>query len=203
MRLALHGSGTAILLLGALTACQPRGDIPVSTVPYPGQEPPGATAEVFAPGLVSTEANEILFGFFDDGALYFFSRRPGGFGMSDLYVSHRVDGGFADAENLGPVLNTEAHEWDPFVSPEQDFMIFCSTKDGGLGEDDLYVSFRNDAGGWSEPVNMGEPINSSGSENRPWITPDGRYFFFTSTRPGAGRRDVYWMDAAVIEDYRD
>jgi hypothetical protein len=138
-----------------------------------------------------------------DGTLYFFSRRPGGFGMSDLYVSHRVDGGFADAENLGPVLNTEAHEWDPFVSPEQDFMIFCSTKDGGLGEDDLYVSFRNDAGGWSEPVNMGEPINSSGSENRPWITPDGRYFFFTSTRPGAGRRDVYWMDAAVIEDYRD
>jgi hypothetical protein len=138
-----------------------------------------------------------------DSTLYFFSRRPGGFGQSDLYVSHWTNGRYEDAENLGPVLNTEAHEWDPFVSPDQEYMIFCSTKEGGYGEDDLYLTFRQEDGTWSPPVNMGTPINSEASENRPWVTPDGRYLFFASTRPGMGRRDVYWVNASVIDTFRN
>ena len=137
-----------------------------------------------------------------DRTLYFFSRRPGGFGQSDLYVSRWVNGRYEDAENLGATVNTAAHEWDPFVSPEQDYMIFCSTKEGGFGEDDLYVTFRQADGEWSTPANMGTPINSDASENRPWVTPDGKYLFFASTRPGAGRSDVYWIDAGIIDTYR-
>jgi Tol biopolymer transport system component len=137
-----------------------------------------------------------------DGTLYFFSRRPGGYGQSDLYVSRWVDGRYEKAENLGPVLNTSAHEWDPFISPDQDYLIFCSTKEGGYGEDDLYITFMQADGTWSLPVNMGTLINSEASENRPWVTSDGKYLFFASTRPGLGRSDVYWVDASIINTYR-
>ncbi len=139
----------------------------------------------------------------NDGSLYFFSRRPGGYGESDLYVSRRVGGRYEEAENLGPTLNTAAHEWDPFISPDQDYLIFCSTKEGGYGEDDLYITFRQADDTWSTPVNVGAPINSEASENRPWITPDGKYLFFASTRPGMGRSDVYWVDASAIDTYRN
>ena len=136
----------------------------------------------------------------NDGTLYFFSRKPGGLGKSDLYKSHLKDGKYAEAVNLGNVLNTEEHEWDPFIAPDESYLIFCSTKAGGLGSDDFYISFPEKDGEWSKPFHMGERINSSESDNRPYITPDGKYFFYTSTK--RGNRDIYWVDAKVIETYR-
>lgn len=47
---------------------------------------------------------------------------------------------------------------------------------------------------------MGDKINSEDSENRPYITPDGKYFFFTSTN--RGNRDIYWVDAEILEDFK-
>jgi Tol biopolymer transport system component len=135
-----------------------------------------------------------------DGTLYFFSRKPGGEGKSDLYRSNYINGKYTEAQNLGDLFNTEEHEWDPFVAPDESYLIFCSTKPEGYGSDDFYISFRNKDLKWSEPVNMGESINSQGSENRPYVTPDGRYFFFTSTK--RGNRDIYWVDAKFIDRFR-
>jgi hypothetical protein len=134
-----------------------------------------------------------------DGALYFFSRRPGGKGRSDLYRSAYKDGKYAEPINL-EALNTEYEEWDPFVAPDDSYLIFCSTKPGGLGRDDLYISFRRKDGQWGPAVNMGEEVNSAGSENRPCVTRDGKYFFFTSTRRGS--RDVFWVEAGYLDHFR-
>jgi WD40-like Beta Propeller Repeat len=133
------------------------------------------------------------------GMLYFFSRRPGGKGGFDLYKSAFMAGTYSEPVNLAP-LNTEYDEWDPFVAPDESYLIFCSTKPGGLGRDDLYVSFKGKDGSWSAPVNLGEEINSAGSENRPSVTRDGRYFFFTSTRDGS--RDVFWVEASYLDRFR-
>jgi hypothetical protein len=133
------------------------------------------------------------------GALYFFSRRPGGKGGFDLYRSASKDGTYAEPVNLAS-LNTEYDEWDPFVAPDESYIIFCSQKPGGLGRDDLYVSFKAKDGSWSAPVSLGDEINSPGSENRPSITRDGKYFFFTSTRNGT--RDVFWVGAAYLDRFR-
>ena len=135
-----------------------------------------------------------------DGVLYFFSRRPGGRGRSDLWRSPLVAGKYADPVNL-EALNTEFEEWDPFVAPDESYLIFCSTKPGGLGRDDLYISFRDKDGRWGPPVNLGEEINSPGSENRPCVTRDGKSFFFTSTRNGS--RDVFWVDASYFERFKE
>lgn len=133
------------------------------------------------------------------GTLYFFSRRPGGKGQFDLYRSALAAGAYAEPVNL-EALNTEFNEWDPFVAPDESYIIFCSMKPGGLGRDDLYISFKDKNGHWGPAVNLGDEINSTGSENRPAVTRDGKYFFFTSTR--AGSRDVFWVEARYLERFR-
>jgi hypothetical protein len=63
------------------------------------------------------------------GTLYFFSRRPGGKGRSDLWRCAGSGGKYAEAVNLEP-LNTEYEEWDPFIAPDESYLIFCSTQGG-------------------------------------------------------------------------
>jgi hypothetical protein len=134
-----------------------------------------------------------------DGSLYFFSRRPGGKGRFDLYACLFRDGKYTEAVNL-ETLNTEYQEWDPFIAPDGSYLIFCSTKPGGSGGDDIYITFKAKDGSWTPPVNMGEEVNSAGSENRPYVTRDGRYFFFTSTRNGS--RDTFWVRAEYLDRFR-
>ncbi len=151
------------------------------------------------PSPVNTRYFESFASDTTDGALYFFSRRPGGKGQSDLYMCPFKDGRYADPVNLES-LNTEHHEWDPFVAPDESYLVFCSTKPGGLGRDDLYIAFKGQDGRWTPPLNMGEEVNSPGSENRPYVTHDGRYFFFTSTRNGS--RDTFWVRAEYLDRFR-
>ena len=132
--------------------------------------------------------------------LYYFSRRPGGKGKSDLYMVHYKKGKYSDPVNLEK-LNTENHEWDPYISPDESYLIFCSTKPGGLGGDDFYISFRGSNKKWTEPIHMGSQINSPRSDNRPYVTNDGKYFFYTSTK--RGNRDIYWVDARFLDQFKD
>jgi len=132
--------------------------------------------------------------------LYFFSRKPGGFGQSDLYLSKLNNGKYEEPVNLGGILNTEYHEWDTYIAPDESYMIFCSMMPGGLGEDDLYITFRQDDGSWGRPIHMGNEINSDKSENRPYVSPDGKYFFYTSNKNG--NRDIYWVDTRVFKTLR-
>jgi hypothetical protein len=134
-----------------------------------------------------------------DGTLYFFSRRPGGKGRSDLYRSGLKAGAYAAPVNLAD-LNTGYDEWDPFIAPDGRYLIFCSTKPEGLGGDDIYIAFRQAGGAWGPAVNMGPEVNSAGSENRPFVTRDGRYFFFTSTRTGS--RHTFWVAAGFLERFK-
>jgi Tol biopolymer transport system component len=135
-----------------------------------------------------------------DGTLYFNSDRAGK-GRGDFFRSRLVDRQYAEPENLGGAINTEYDETDVFVAPDESYVIFTSVgRPGGFGSGDLYVSFRTKDGSWTRAVNMGEEINTESSEFCPMLSPDGRYFFFTSRR--RGNDDIYWVDAAIIERYR-
>jgi hypothetical protein len=161
--------------------------------------PAGWDEPAALPAPVNTAYFESYASDTSDGTLYFFSGRPGGKGRFDLYASAFRDGGYADPVNL-EALNTAYDEWDPFVAPDESYLIFCSTKPGGSGRDDIYISFRGEDGRWGPPVNLGPEINSAGSENRPWVTRDGKYFFFTSTRHGS--RDVFWVRAEYLDRFK-
>jgi len=131
------------------------------------------------------------------GDLYFCSRREGGRGRHDIYRARPAEGGLGRPENLGSPINTEHSDFDPFIAPDESYVIFASARPGGLGNADLYISFRGKDGAWSEPRNMGAPVNSPYLEYAPMLSPDGKHLFFTSGRGGAD--DIYWVDARVID----
>ncbi|MCP4896737.1 MAG: hypothetical protein GY906_07135 [bacterium] len=135
-----------------------------------------------------------------DGSLFFFSRRDGGAGRADIYLSIPDNGEFRTVENLGEAINTEHIEEDPYIAPDGSYLIFDSDRPGGYGKHDLYITYRKPDGGWTEPVNLGESINSEYSENRAFVSPDGKYLFYTSSR--TGNLDAYWVDASFIAELK-
>ncbi len=134
------------------------------------------------------------------GAVYFASGVFQGFGQLDIYRFREENGKFTTPENLGAAINSEHLELDAFIAQDESFIILCTDRPGGHGEYDLYVSFMEPDGNWSQLVNMGPDINSVMSETRPSITPDGKFFFFCSDRND--KDDIYWVDAGVVREIK-
>lgn len=149
---------------------------------------------------ISTEVNDIWPSVTADGTIYFFSEREGGVGKDDIYMARLVEGEYRQVESIGEPVNTPEYEIDPFIALDESYLIFGSNGLGGFGGIDLFISFRDEDGSWSEPVNMGDEINTDTHDERPYVTRDGRYLFFSTYK--SGNLDVYWVDAAVIEDLR-
>jgi len=175
------------------------------------------------PEPINSEARDLYPSESRDGHVYFFSARSGGFGGFDLYRVAILGDGFGAPENLGAAINTDENETDACISPDGDYLVFTSTREGGFGSGDLYVSFRTDEGGWTHAVTLGETVNTEDLEFCPSVSRDGKYLFFTSNRPKAesitgssairdelgvipssGRPDIdiYWIDAGFIESFR-
>lgn len=156
-----------------------------------------------------------------DGTLYFGSDRAGGKGRTDIWRSKLVDGKYGQPENLGEAINSPASEVEPLIAADESFMIFAAAgRADGHGAFDLYVSYKRD-GAWTKAENLGAKINSSAWDFSPKISPDGKYFFFTSNRgfadkplekrlsyqelisklrrPFNGLRDIYQVDVAVLK----
>jgi WD40-like Beta Propeller Repeat len=145
------------------------------------------------------------------GILYFGSARPGGLGLTDLYRAQNHRGGW-QVDDLGAPVNTASDEYEPMIAADESYLIFMAVRPAGRGASHLYLSWHRD-GAWTEPVDLAAPINSDAIELAPYLSPDGKYFFFASTRvsgpkttpraarPGNGLGDIYQMDiSAVVRD---
>jgi hypothetical protein len=131
---------------------------------------------------VNSEGSEFFPTTSRDGTLYFGSGRKGGMGGIDLYRARLVNNKYQEPENLGPNINTTFDEFEPFIAPDESFLIFmAANRPDGLGGYDLYISY-NKNGEWTKARNLGAPINSTAHELSPKLTPDGKYFFWTSAR---------------------
>lgn len=125
-----------------------------------------------------------------DGSIYVGSR-------GDLFVSRYANGRYAEPESLGGLVNSEAEESMPFIARDGSYLLFSRFgHPGNVGFSDLWISFPDENGGWKEPLNLGDHINSMGGIC-PVVSPDGRYLFFNS-----GNDDNYWLDAGLIEQLR-
>jgi len=168
---------------------------------------------------VNSSASEWFPTLATDGTLYFGSGREGGKGGTDLYRAARTGEGFGQPENLGDSVNTPADEYEPLISPDQTLLVFMAIgRRDGLGAGDLYAS-RFVGNAWTPARNLGPPINSPALEISPNVTPDRKYFFFSSSRqiavkpeaprtyqqllaglqgPGNGLGDLYRLDLSVV-----
>jgi ankyrin repeat protein len=152
-------------------------------------------------GGPNTKGTHWQFSVAADGSIYFNSGDPGGLGAGDLYLSRFANGRYEDPVNIGAPVNSELDESAPFIAPDQSYLLFMRLRaPDAIGFVDLYVSFRNADGSWTEPRNLGSPVNSRSNEICPIVSPDGRYLFFNSFRNG--NADNYWVDATVIENMR-
>ena len=126
----------------------------------------------------------------DGKELFFASRRNGN---ADLYHCYRdEDGYWSEPENLGSVINTKGTEMAPFLHPDGKTLYFSSDTHTGMGGYDLFVSRRNEKGEWSEPVNLGYPINTPGDEINFIVAADGHTALISSIREGGfGGYDIY------------
>lgn len=139
----------------------------------------------------------------------------------DIMVCTYNNGTYAAAVSLPDAINSDGDEFNAFVDPDEQFIIFTAYKrKDDMGNGDLYISKKNNAGEWQQCVHLPPPINSKNIDYCPYITPDKKYFFFTSSRnnlavpfktkqtkkslyqifnsPQNTFDDIYWMKADAI-----
>ncbi|HEY1199905.1 MAG TPA: hypothetical protein VGE79_02940 [Niastella sp.] len=138
---------------------------------------------------VNSDSTEYYVSVSRPGNVYFSSYREGNL---DLFVSRKTGTSYEKPVNLGPVINTTYDEHDPLIAPDESFLVFPSDRPGGLGEADLYISHQTN-GQWQQPVALGHGINTKRYEYCPYLTPDGKYFFFSS------EYQVKWLSADVLK----
>lgn len=130
----------------------------------------------------------------DGQTLYFASNRPGGVGGTDLYVCERQpDGKWGNAVNLGTNVNSKLDEEAPFITNDGQTLYFSSNGHPGMGDQDIFMSWKDKNGRWSVPVNLGPPVNSAFRELGFFLTADGQTGYFASDRPeqSAGGLDIF------------
>ncbi|GMT44665.1 MAG: hypothetical protein IEMM0006_0497 [bacterium] len=119
----------------------------------------------------------------DKKQLFFASKRPGGKGGSDIWMSTRqADGRWGNAINLGDSINTAGNEMAPFLHADNRTLYFSSNGRTGMGGYDLYVSREDSSGHWSKAMNLGYPVNTKANEISLFISPDGSRAWLSSDR---------------------
>ena len=141
----------------------------------------------------------------DGKILVFASNRSGGRGDYDLWISIRpdVESDWGAPVNLGSTVNSSAYDGETWLSPNGLALFFSSSRPGGFGSYDLWLTTRQSQdAAWSPPVNLGPEINTSSGEGAPSVSPDMKTLYFNSDQPdGIGGPDMYQVPVVAILDF--
>jgi len=143
---------------------------------------------------VNTKGSETYPTFTNNGRMYHSSSREGGRGSKDIYYSTITEGEYSNPVNLGEAINSQFGEGDTFVAPDESYMIV--THWGGPKGEGLFISFKKQDGNWTKSIDMESILKRNIVGGCPMVTPDGKYFFYTS------EGQIYWVDAKIIEQCR-
>ncbi|MBO9153975.1 PD40 domain-containing protein [Chitinophaga sp. GCM10012297] len=139
---------------------------------------------------VNSDSTEYYVSLAANGNIYFASNRSGDF---EIYYSRLENGRYGEPENLGPAINAPGMEHDPCISPDEKMLLFTAVnRPDTIGSADIYISLKNDVGQWNKAVNAGPKVNTTSYEYCSYLTPDGKYFFFSS------EYDVKWIAAEQL-----
>ncbi len=130
----------------------------------------------------------------DGKTLYFTSDRPSGIGGQDGWMSHKTAGQWIEPVDMGTPFNTQMNDGPDCLTADEQTMYFTGCNlPGGLGMCDIYVTTR-DGDKWTEPKNLGKPINSRYTDANASISSDGKILYFVSTRPegSLGGFDIWY-----------
>ncbi|WDF75922.1 hypothetical protein PQ469_18700 [Mucilaginibacter sp. KACC 22773] len=167
--------------------------------------------------IVNTDKNEFYPGITRSGNLYFTVEADYGKGSEDIVICKpNVNSGFNKPESLPEDVNTKYDEFNAFVDPDEQFILFSSDgRPDNLGRGDLYISRKDKTGNWLPVKHLPAPINSGAIDYCPFVSWDKKYLIFTSSRlnkdltndkpnsylqlkallsgAGNGWDDIYWV----------
>ena len=155
---------------------------------YLGQAPPGIEPKIYAPGFVFSE--DILHcypTFTPDGREMYWmelvrGKRP------KIMTMRATDSGWTAPEVAS--FSGEYIDQAPHISADGRRLYFASVRPGGYGKADIWYVERLESG-WGEPVNLGSPPNSEGSETQPSVTGDGTLYFVAGMEGVKWNRGIY------------
>ena len=134
-------------------------------------------------GFISEDGNQLIFA----------SDKPGGFGGLDLYISHKINGEWGPATNLGPEINTQFNEDRPFLINNGKTLFFSSQGHQNMGGYDIFRSDLQSNNLWSNPQNIGYPLNTP--DDNIFFMPIGNgksgYYSLFKESGGYGEEDIY------------
>ncbi len=133
-----------------------------------------------------------------DNTIYFSSNRNG-YGLADLYCSSLENGEYLNVERISSI-STNRDEESIFASPDDTYIIFSryATNENGP---DLFISYSDFNGNWSQPTLLDSTINSTDWERRPFVSIDNKYLFFTKltfNQSGIAESDIYWVNTQRV-----
>ncbi|MEN8224804.1 MAG: hypothetical protein ABFS05_05535 [Bacteroidota bacterium] len=123
-----------------------------------------------------------------NGNVYFSSN-------GNIYCSVFSSGTYEKPYKLDSGINSDYSECTPYVSQDENMMIFSRSN---ADKPDLFISTKGEDGKWQKARKLGPGINTAGHEMCPYISPDGKYFFFLSSREGLF--SAYWVNANVLSN---
>ncbi len=122
---------------------------------------------------------------------------------NNIVKAKSINGTLLPPVKLPESINkTDCMNWTPFIAPDESYLIFASTRDRQYS--DLFISFYDKTKDvWSEPLSLGEKINTNSQETFPAVSPDGKYLFFTRWTNNENDMDVYWVSTSIIEKLKN
>ena len=134
----------------------------------------------------------------DGSTMYFSSNRPGGLGGMDIYKSVKKKGEWCKPENLGNTINTDYNEEAPCILSNYNILLFSSEGHNNMGGMDIFCSQLKDDGTWSEPKNLGSPINTTDDDLFLWYVEEGDILYFSKfDATGYGKHDIFKLETNI------
>ncbi len=176
----------------------------------------GWSAPVHAGFVINSPGNEFYPSVAKNGNIYFTTEFKNGKAKEDIIMCEWKDGNYLAPVSLPEAINSKGYEFNAFIDPDEQFIIFTAYgREDDMGRGDLYISRKDASGNWQPAKNMGPEVNSKYLDYCPYVTPDKKFFFFSSNRvlnktpfakkqdylhissmlksAGNGQDDVYWM----------
>lgn len=151
---------------------------------------------------INTSFNEGMSTLVRDGRTLYFTacNRPEIKGPCDIWTGQVENGQVREVKAILDHPNSESWESQACISCDGRVLYFASNRPGGLGGTDIWVSVKQKDGSWSNPTNLGAPINTDKDEESPFISNDGNRLFFSSTgHMGFGGQDIFM---STFDKYR-
>ncbi|MGD8539819.1 MAG: hypothetical protein PVI66_13970 [Candidatus Aminicenantes bacterium] len=189
MKHSIAQSYIVLSILLVFNSCVQQNDFPKLMGPYLGQKPPGMIPKIFAPGIISTAKEELNSVFSLDGRAFYFARTKED--LNIIYYSEQTNNQWKEPK-IVPFSGSGDYV-DMSFSPDGNRLYFCSNRQfstscGGM---DIWYIEQSEKG-WTEPKNIGVPVNSPSHDVYPIFTRNRGLYFTSDRKSTKGDWDVYY-----------